>query len=73
MADALNWVRLKFQEEEVDFDFFRFRIPRTNPLSEEVRRNLRLKFRAFVRPFTDAVLAGRKSLPEPLTILKMYQ
>ena len=73
MADALNWVRQKFQEEEFDFDFFRFRIPRKTPLNEEVKRDLRLKFRAVIDPFTKAVMEGSRELPEPLRILKSYQ
>jgi hypothetical protein len=73
LADALNWVRQKFEEEEVDFDFFRFKIPRSKPLPEETRRDLRLKFRALISDFTKAVRRGERSLPQPLEILKSYQ
>ena len=45
LADRLEFIRRKFEEDEVDFDFFRFRSVRKKQFSEDLKRRIRLKFR----------------------------
>ena len=45
LADKLEFIRRKFEEDEVDFDYFRFMSVRKKQFSEELKRQIRLKFR----------------------------
>ena len=44
LADQLDMIREKFDENEIDFDFFRFRPPRKE-FSEKLKSLIRKKFR----------------------------
>ena len=41
LADSLDFVRRKFEEEEVDFDFFRFRPIRKKAFDENLKSQIR--------------------------------
>ena len=41
LADTLDFVRRKFEEEEVDFDFFRFRTIRKKQFDENLKSAIR--------------------------------
>lgn len=70
LADKLEIIRLKFAEDETDFDFFRFRKPRV--FTEQIKSQIRLKFRVALTKFIKAYKKGQKDIPEALKILKEF-
>lgn len=51
LADQLDLIREKFDENETDFDFYRFRIPRKKELSAKIKNQVRKKFRVALTKF----------------------
>ena len=41
LADRIDFIRRKFEEEEVDFDFFRFRAIRKKVFDEDLKSAIR--------------------------------
>ena len=73
MADKLEFIRRKFEEDEVDFDFFRFRAVRKKAFSDELKRKIRLKFRFSLSQFLHDYKQGKADLPKPLKLIKEFQ
>ena len=73
LADTLDFVRRKFEEEEVDFDFFRFRIIRKKQFDESLKSAIRQKFRYALTTWLKKYKAGEVDLPEPLRVIKQFQ
>lgn len=61
----------KFDENETDFDFFRFRMKRRLP--EEVRSLVRKKFRVALCKFLRKYKSGDAEIPRALTMIKEFQ
>ena len=66
----MEFVRKKFDEEETDFDFFRFRAIRKNPLNPDLKRAIRIKFRFALQKFIRRYQKGQTDLPRPLKLIK---
>lgn len=65
LANKLNFIREKFEEQETDFDFFRYR-PQRKQFSNELKSKIRLKFRIALRKFLKKYKAGEADIPKPL-------
>lgn len=72
LSDKLDFIREKFQEEETDFDFFRYRNPEKE-LSEPTKRLIRKKFRVALTKFIKRYKQGEIDIPPALKILKEFQ
>jgi hypothetical protein len=64
LADNLDFIRQKFQEDETDFDFFRFKHNRK--FSEEIKSKVRAKFRVALTNFIRKYKKGEMSIPPAL-------
>ena len=73
LADRLEFIRRKFEEDEVDFDFFRFRSVRRKQFSDDLKRRIRLKFRYALQLFIKRYKKGEADLPKPLKLIKDFQ
>ena len=73
LADTLDFVRKKFEEEEGDFDFFRFRAIRRKQYDENLKSAIRQKFRYALSNWLKKYKAGEVDLPEPLRVIKQFQ
>ena len=73
LADLMDFIRRKFEEEEVDFDFFRFRAIRKKAFDENLKNAIRLKFRVALNKWMKLYKAGKVDLPEPLRVIKQFQ
>ena len=71
LADKLDFIRQKFQEDETDFDFFRYKQPRQ--FSEEVKRIIRMKFRVALSRWIRKYRKKEVDIPPALKILKEFQ
>lgn len=58
-------IREKFDENETDFDFFRFRPPRKE-YEPKIKSLIRKKFRAALGKFIRRYKAGEIDIPRPL-------
>jgi len=65
-------IREKFDENETDFDFFRFRAPRRE-FSDHIKGLIRKKFRLALCKFYQRYRDGEQDLPEALRIIKEVQ
>ncbi|CDW82933.1 cyclic nucleotide-binding protein [Stylonychia lemnae] len=72
LADQLDVIREKFDENEIDFDFFRYRPPRKE-YSDQLKSLLRKKFRVALCRFYQRLRDGLQPIPEALTIIKEVQ
>ena len=58
-------IREKFDENDTDFDFYRYRVPRKE-FSQELKRAIRLKMRATLLKFFKAYQEGEADIPRGL-------
>ena len=72
LADSPDEVKRKFEEEEVDFDFFRFRVIRKKQFDETLKSAIRQKFRYALSNWLKKYKAGEVDLPEPLRVIKQF-
>eukprot|EP00347_Sterkiella_histriomuscorum_P009696 403340228 len=72
LADQLDMIREKFDENETDFDFFRFRAPRKE-FSDQLKNLIRKKFRVALCKFYKKYRDGLQDIPEALQIIKKVQ
>ena len=68
----MDFIRRKFEEDEVDFDFFRFRVIRKKKFDERLKSAIREKFRFALKHWLAAYKAGEVDLPEPLRVIKQF-
>lgn len=71
LADKLDFIRQKFQQDETDFDFFRYKQPRNFP--EATKRAIRLKFKVALKDWIIKYRKGGVDIPPALKILKEFQ
>jgi hypothetical protein len=64
-------IKEKFEENETDFDFYRFRAPRKE-FSNELKSLIRLKFRAALGRFIRKYNKGEEDIPRALRIIKEF-
>jgi len=72
LADLMDFIRRKFEEEEVDFDFFRFRAIRKKKFDEDLKNKIRLKFRTALSNWMKLYRKGEVDLPKPLLVIKQF-
>lgn len=72
LADKLDFIRQKFEEDETDFDFFRYRIANRN-FSDKLKSLIRKKFRVALTRFIRKYKKGETDIPPALRILKEFQ
>jgi len=70
LADQLELINEKFDENETDFDFFRYRMKRRLP--QEVRLLVRKKFRVALCKFLRKYKNGEAEIPRALTMIKEF-
>ena len=70
--DFIREIREKFEEEETDFDFFRYKAP-NRVFSDEVKGLIRKKFRVALTKFIKKYRKGEADIPPALKILKEFQ
>ena len=71
LADGLDVIREKFDENETDFDFFRFRAPRRE-FPPELKALIRKKFRVALTRFVRKYRKKEESRPRALDIIKEF-
>ena len=71
LADKLDIIRKQFQQDETDFDFFRYKQPRNFP--EATKRQIRLKFRVALTHWIRKYRKNEVDIPPALKILKEFQ
>ena len=71
LSDQLELINEKFDENETNFDFFRFRAKRRLP--DEVRKLVRKKFRVALSKFIRKFKNGEVELPRALILIKEFQ
>ena len=72
LADRIDFIRRKFEEDEVDFDFFRFRAIRKKKFDDKLKSAIREKFRFALKRWLAAYKLGEVDLPEPLRVIKQF-
>ena len=68
----MDFIRRKFEEDEVDFDFFRFRQIRKKAFDDNLKRAIREKFRVALKRWLADYKEGKVDLPEPLRVIKQF-
>ena len=72
VSEQLDLIREKFDEGETDFDFFRFRPPRSKDFSDKLKTLIRKKFRAALCKFIRNYKSGVCDIPRPLLVIKEF-
>lgn len=72
LADQLDEIREKFEENDTDFDFFRFRPPRKE-LSQQYKEIIKAKFRLALQQFFREYKANGCRIPRALELIKEFQ
>ena len=68
----MDFIREKFEEDETDFDFFRYKAP-NRIFTNEVKSLIRKKFRVALTKFINKYRCGEADIPPALKILKEFQ
>jgi len=71
LADKLDIIREKFQEDETDFDFFRYKVDRKFP--DALKSLIRKKFRVALTKFIRRYKNKETDIPPALKIMKEFQ
>jgi hypothetical protein len=64
-------IREKFDENETDFDFYRFRAPKRE-FSDDLKSLIRKKFRAALGRFIRKFKRGEEDIPRALLLIKQF-
>jgi len=67
----MDIIRQKFEEDETDFDFFRYKVPNRN-FPDSLKSLIRRKFRAALGKFIRKYKNKETDIPPALRIMKEF-